>query len=161
MNPDDLIRIARHLAVGGVSDGRGRPRQADLCRAVSTAYYALFHALARCCADMLVGSAVARRRQGTWDRMYRALEHGLAKNQCNDQQQMRLFPPGIQDFGRHFVGMQRFRHQADYAPNGTFSRSQALELINECERVIADLRSAPTIDQRAFAVHVLFRPRRD
>ena len=161
MNPDDLIRIARHLATGGVSGGRGRPRQADLCRAVSTAYYALFHALARCCADMLVGSAVARRRQNAWDRMYRALEHGLVKNQCNDLQQMQLFPPDIQGFGRHFVAMQRFRHQADYAPHQTFSRSQTLELINECERVIPDLRGAPAIDQRAFAVHILFRTRRD
>lgn len=62
MNPYDLIRIARHLATGGVSGDRGRPRQADLRRAISAAYYALFHALCRCCADTLAGATLADRR---------------------------------------------------------------------------------------------------
>ncbi|MCY4185677.1 MAG: hypothetical protein OXC82_09925 [Rhodobacteraceae bacterium] len=37
MQPLDLISTARRLV--------GKPRQADLKRALSTAYYALFHAL--------------------------------------------------------------------------------------------------------------------
>ena len=44
MNPRDLIKIARQLASGAVDGNRGRPRQAELRRAVSAAYYALFHA---------------------------------------------------------------------------------------------------------------------
>lgn len=56
MNPRHLIRIARQLASGVVSGSRGRPRQAELRRAMSAAYYALFHALAYCCADRLAGS---------------------------------------------------------------------------------------------------------
>ena len=62
MNPQDLISGARLLAQG--NGRRGRPRQADLCRAVSTAYYALFHTLAGCGADPAVrcpGPAAARR----------------------------------------------------------------------------------------------------
>lgn len=39
--PDDLLEQARHLANGE----RRRPKQASLRRAVSTAYYALFHLL--------------------------------------------------------------------------------------------------------------------
>ena len=35
----------------------GRPRQSDLKRAISTAYYALFHALALMCADILATQA--------------------------------------------------------------------------------------------------------
>ena len=35
MNPDDLIQIARHLAMGGVGSGLGRPRQTDLRRPAS------------------------------------------------------------------------------------------------------------------------------
>ena len=46
MTPTGLIRIARHLAAGGTGSGIGRPRQDELCRAVSCAYYAMFHALA-------------------------------------------------------------------------------------------------------------------
>ena len=41
MNPSHLLCIARQLAAGS---GRcGRPRQTDLCRAVSATYYAQFH----------------------------------------------------------------------------------------------------------------------
>ena len=85
MNPHDLIRIARQLASGAVGENRGRPRQAELRRAVSAAYYALFHALAHCCANRLAGSG---RDEAAWIQTYRALEHGHARNQCNDQSAM-------------------------------------------------------------------------
>jgi hypothetical protein len=39
--PEDLLEQAKHLA----NRERGKPRQASLRRAVSTAYYALFHFL--------------------------------------------------------------------------------------------------------------------
>ena len=161
MNPDDLLRIARHLAAGGVGGRRGRPRQAELRRAVSATYYALFHALAGCCADMLAGSTPARRRQPAWERAYRSLQHTLAKDQCSHQGEMRRFPIEIQDFGRRFVAIQRYRHRADYAPEAAFHRLRVLDLIAETERVIASLRDVPAIDRRAFAIHVLFRARRD
>ena len=45
----ELIPTARRLANVNVR----RPRQADLKSAVSTAYYALFHTLAKECADRL------------------------------------------------------------------------------------------------------------
>ena len=91
----------------------------------------------------------------------RSLEHGVAKDRCNNQREMRQFPAEIQDFGHWFVVIQRYRHQADYVPEATFSRSQALDLINEASRAIAGFRRADTMDQRAFAIHVLFRSRRD
>lgn len=74
---DDLIATARRLARANAK----KPRQAELRRAVSTAYYALFHALARNCADLFVGTGDARSK-GAWSQVYRALEHGFAKNAC-------------------------------------------------------------------------------
>ena len=44
MDPDDLLRIAEGLARGALGSGVGRPRQAELRRAVSAAYYSMFHA---------------------------------------------------------------------------------------------------------------------
>ena len=55
MNPDDLLTIAEHLASGGVRPQPGRPKQAEICRAVSATYYALFHTLAHDAANLLVG----------------------------------------------------------------------------------------------------------
>src|SRR5437016_12616823 len=72
---EDLLRIADDLTEHG---GAGRPRQAYLRRSLSTTYYALFHALAKMCADELIG--VTQSGSEAWVRVYRALEHGFAKN---------------------------------------------------------------------------------
>lgn len=53
MKPLDFLETARDLATSSAR----RPRQTNLRRAVSTTYYALFHCLAKCCADMVVGGA--------------------------------------------------------------------------------------------------------
>ena len=161
MNPAELLRIARHLAAGGVSNRRGRPRQAELRRAVSAAYYAMFHALARCCADMLVGSNRSSRDQVAWEQTYRALEHGHARNQCNNQSAMSRFPAEIREFGRWFIEMQRLRHISDYAPEFSFSRAEVVQLIDDTEGVITRFSSVSPRDRRSFATHVLFRVRRD
>ena len=157
MNPRDLIRIARQLASGAVSGGRGRPRQAELRQAVSATYYALFHALALCGANLLAGS---NRDRPAWQQAYRALEHGHARNQCNDRSAMGTFPAEIRRFGDRFVLMQDQRQQADYSPNVDFARDWVLQLIDESEDAIEALESAPTADRRAFALHVLLRRQR-
>ena len=160
MNPEDLIRIARGLAGGAIGGNIGRPRQAELRRAVSAAYYALFHALARCCADTLVGATPASRSQTAWTQTYRALEHGYAKNQCV-RPAMGRFPPEIQAFGRAFSEMQRKRNVADYATESALSRAETIRLIDWTEEVIADFATAPVSDRRAFSVYVLLRIRVD
>ena len=157
MNPRDLILIARHLASGAVGGSRGRPRQAELRRAVSAAYYALFHTLALCCANRLAGSD---RTGAAWIQTYRALEHGYARNQCNDQSALISFPDEIRLFCRRFVSMQGQRQRADYSPNATFSRDRVMQFINESEDAINALENAPGADRRAFSLHVLLRRQR-
>ena len=158
VNPHDLIRIARQLASGAAGGNRGRPRQAELRRAVSSAYYALFHALAHCCANRLAGSG---RGGAAWIQTYRALEHGHARNQCNDQSAMGAFPAEIQAFGRRFVFMQRQRQQADYSPSVTYSRRWVIQAVDETENIITALENAPSSHRRAFALHVLLRRHRE
>ena len=162
MEPFDLLRIAEQLASGAIGSGVGRPRQAELRRAVSAAYYAMFHALAQCCADTLVGASRASRNQQAWRQTYRALEHGHTRNQCANRPMLSGFPAHIRRFGDLFVYMQRLRHIADYDPDPEteedFTRDRALQLISETSRTITDFQSADAIDRRAFA---LFRLRRD
>ncbi len=164
MTPSDLLRIASHLAGGGVGGDRGRPRQADLRRAVSCTYYALFHALARCGADLLVGSGASIRKSQAWRQTYRALDHGRAKRHCAEGRYKRVrqqFPQAIQVFADHFAKMQNQRHQADYDPLATFSRSEVQFWIRETKQVLAGFRKTGRRDQRAFAVFVLFNLRRN
>ena len=159
MNPHDLIKIASFLATIGVVSNLGRPRQADLRRAVSAAYYALFHALAHCGADMLAGSSSARRNQAGWQRIYRSLEHGITRSRLNNQGGMNGFPREIQEFGRLFVDLQLQRHRADYDPTASFDRATVIQLVAEAERHIIGLENAAPADRRDFAIYVLFRDR--
>ena len=149
----DLIAAALDLVEAG---GRGRPRQANLRRAVSTAYYAMFHCLAAICADLLVGGEGSERSEPAWRQVYRALEHGAARQRCNRPAMMQRFPPEIRQFAERFVAMQQKRHQADYAPEGDFDKDTVLQDIIAVAEAIAKLRQVPVKDRRAFAVYLLF-----
>ena len=155
MRPGDFIATARDLAAG--TTGR-RPRQTNLRRAVSTAYYALFHCLAGCCADMLVGGAGANRSAQAWRQAYRALQHTTARQRCANQV-IRRFPSEIQAFAGIFTDMQRKRESADYDPDGTFYKSDVLDDIYTTENVISQFLKVPLKDRRAFAVYVLLNIR--
>ena len=159
MDPRDLLRIAALLATGALGRGRGRPRQTELRRAVSTAYYAMFHTLAACCAKQLAGATSASSSQAAWRQTYRALEHGYARRQCEQHDVLREFPLEIRKFAQQFVSMQFQRHSADYDPEEQFLRIDVLNHVQETERVIAQFNDVPRPAQRAFAVYVLLRSR--
>ena len=159
MNPDHMIEMAWRLATGEAGGRRGRPRQADLRLAVRTAYYALFHALARSCANALAGATPATRDQAAWRRAYRALEHGYAKNQCLNQSAMSDFPEDIQSFGSLFALMQDERHSADYDPIRPFVRLDVIELVETTDDALSGFRNASPSDRRRFAIYVLLRNR--
>lgn len=155
MKPEDLISQARRLArMGGQ-----RPRQADLRRAVSTAYYALFHALCRTCSDCFVGATAAARSTRAWQQVYRGVDHHHARKQFQNTQTLNRFPPDIQTFANEFVRCQIERHRADYDPFQRYSRQQVLDLIDDAETALQNLRGAPLTDRRAFAVWAILKSR--
>ena len=157
LNPRDLIKESRDL----VKASNGRPRQANLLRATSTAYYALFHALAGSCADLLIGGPGSSRSARAWHQVYRALEHSFCKNACVDHRKISRFPREIQDFANAFVSMQLKRHKADYDPHEIAYKSAVLLDIEIVEEVIARFALAPLADRRAFAAYVLLKARKD
>ena len=164
MNPDHLLAIAESLASGRVGSQRGRPRQAELRRAVSAAYYALFHSLAGNCANLLVGNRASTPTRQAWRQAYRALDHGRVRRQCTERRPKRVldrFPPEIENFAEQFVKMQELRHLADYDPFQDFSRPEVSQHIEDTKSAIAQFGQAHRADRRAFAVFVLFDLRRD
>jgi uncharacterized protein (UPF0332 family) len=137
--------------------GQRRPRQANLRRAISTAYYALFHALAKDAADLLVGTKPGQARKA-WAQTYRALEHGFAKNACNEAKNLG-FHSGLTACAATFVPLQETRHKADYDPDIRFTRAEALEWVDRAEAAIKELRGSPRDDRRAFAIQLLLKKR--
>jgi hypothetical protein len=155
LRPHDLLDAAKHLA----DFGKGKPRQAYLKRAVSTTYYAMFHCLARTCADLMIGGTGAQRSLPAWAQVYRALDHGTAKNVCSNPQLISQLPRQIQDFANSFVTMQKKRHDADYDPQWTVYKSAVLFDVGAVEAVIDDFEVVPKKDRRAFAAAVLLKRR--
>lgn len=150
---EQLVATARRLA--GAS--RKKPRQSDLKRAVSTAYYALFHSMARNAADMLVGVG-SDRPDKAWTQVYRSLEHGPAKNACKELRNLG-FPAALIGCGDAFVQLQQARHDADYDPDHSVNLATALAMTELAENAVRDLKASPRKDRKAFAVQVLLKRR--
>ena len=155
MNPESFIKTAREL----IPTGQGKPRGANLRRAVSTAYYAMFHCLAGSCADTLIGGLNAGRGTDAWILTYRALNHRSAKARCSDKENLKQFLAHIRVFAETFARMQEQRHRADYAPGAGFRKSEAIQRINEAENAIRNFEKESLAEQRAFAAYILFKGR--
>lgn len=156
MKTDDFLEVAQAL----VASSRRKPKQAFIRRSVSTTYYALFHTLARNCADSLIGGSGPERRSDAWRQIYRSLDRSFVKNQCGHPDISR-FPEEVQEFAQLFRTMQVKRHQADYDPSKTFDRSSVEIDIEQATKAINCFQLLPVGDRRAFAVFVLFKARRD
>ena len=149
----ELIATARRLA----KMSPRRPRQSDLKRAISTAYYALFHAIAGDSADLLVGVG-ANRADRAWNQAYRAFDHGTAKNACGQLRGLG-FPSTLCDCGAAFVELQQARHSADYDPDHRVRRADALASIALADKAITLLHASDRRDRKAFAVQLLLKRR--
>jgi uncharacterized protein (UPF0332 family) len=128
-------------------------------RAVSTAYYAVFHSLAKLAATSVLPGASAESEE--YLRVYRALDHGSIKNvfgqaPLREHDRMRAI-------GSVIVRLQSERIRADYMPPGRtlFPREEAAELIGQARQVVDDLSALTEEDRRLLAICLLFRTRKD
>ena len=114
---EDLLEQAGHL----VRRDRKRPKQASLRRAISTAYYALFH--------LLVADGVRNWKQTDQRNTFaRAFDHRVMKEASN--RMMRSVPGGtayasLRWLANSFVELQQARHLADYDNSKRWSREEA------------------------------------
>lgn len=146
----DLIATARQLA----QLHQRRPRQADLRRAISTAYYALFHGLAETAADRMIGSTAEVRRSPAWRRVYRALNHGEAKRACVRSGQINS-SADLLIFSTTFPDLQDLRHQADYDPVVRFQHSFVVAQVDEAKEALAALQRVGKPEQLDFVTLAL------
>ena len=83
MNPLELIALARALINGVTSDDAASPTRTELRRAVSCAYYAMFHTLAASNANSLAGASPADQQGWAWQQTYRAADHRPTRNKLS------------------------------------------------------------------------------
>ena len=130
-------------------------------RAISTAYYAVFHAIARLCADYVTHGAT--RSSPEYVRAYRALDHGslkaaFAQTPLRDDR-------ALLELGRIVVRLQADRHKADYHPpfSALFGPTETREIVSSARQVVGGLARLSTDDRdrcRLLATCLLFKERR-
>lgn len=141
----DLLVQAEHL----LKKEPRRPKQASLRRAVSGAYYALFHLLVHESAKMLISGAAHTPLRALTARAY---EHGAMRQASKSFASGGLPPtlqailPGgapreIREIATTFVDLQDARHGADYDMTLKLTRRDAQGLIARVERAFAVWRS--------------------
>ena len=139
--------------------GGGQASLMDLRRAVSSAYYALFHFVAQSCTDVFLPTSqksLSRAKR----QAYRSIDHRDVRNACVLTKDIKYGSPhGIREFADAFLLMNKHREQADYdiSPGGDFHPKQARYLIDTCELAIEHFASADIDDRRAFAVQVCLK----
>ena len=116
----NLVRAGEDLL--NLRGGGSRPTNEHIRRAVSNAYYALFHALAASNADVLVGELHDALTAEAWYRAYRGLDHSRARREL--QQHRGELSAESQNFVDMFSLSQERRHLADYDPGAVFTVQQ-------------------------------------
>lgn len=131
--PKPLISAQLELANRLIElDGSVALRQVALRRAVSGAYYAVFHALCSVCADEMVGWS----RTGIHDPIYRTLDHRAVRKRLTSARAARIAET-LPRIGASFANLQDHRHNADYEPPKLlFSPRQVRLLVDEAREAI-------------------------
>lgn len=147
----DLIETARLLTT--TPHPNTQPLQDSLRRAVSTAYYAMFHALASSNADCLLGTPHDPLTEHAWSRIYRGLNHNATRR--NLLQGQGLFSPQIEQFAGRFAQLQDQRHLADYDPNMTFTLPETIAWIGAAEEAIDGFMQTGVDERKLVAIQAL------
>jgi uncharacterized protein (UPF0332 family) len=159
----DLLEQAVRLA----NVDAKKPKQANLRRAVSSAYYALFHLVVDEACRLQIGSHhnQARYRQV----LGRAFAHVVMKVACKSFGGAKLkkgvakglpsgfaIPAEIRELAETFVELQELRHVADYDLTDRFKRSNVLLLVNLVERRVQAFTQLASSDEKRFFLACLW-----
>lgn len=166
LNPDHLIEQAERLIAPPPA---GPPRQVDVRRAISAAYYAVFHYVLTAVADEFVGKT--KRATKRYALVYRSVDHRGLKSLCNEAKQQQLSPkyqryvpskglgPNIQAFASALVELQEKRHAADYDPSIRVKTSDAQVAVATARSAMRRFAKASSSRRKAFLGLLSFPPR--
>jgi uncharacterized protein (UPF0332 family) len=150
--PDDLLEQAYDLALKELTN----PKQASLRRAVSTAYYALFHLLI----DEAVSKWAVERQRSI---LARTFEHGKMKAICDDVVKAAksggTVAPELVTVARNFIQLQQHRHTADYDNSKQWSHTDALNVLTLASDAFHAWRGIAGVDAAQDFLLQLFLPK--
>ena len=160
MDPEELLKHADRLA------GDVTATQVDLRRAISAAYYAIFHFCSMAATDMALGTT--SRSTAEYMLVYRSIDHSRLRGLCD---QLRGTKPGnvtitptggfcdMAKFARVAFNLYEQRILADYDPTMTCSASEVRLAVSDVREAIIWFNSCSLEQQSAFLTMLLFRTR--
>lgn len=157
-NPDHYLDQADHLIAW--SSGR----QVELRRAISAAYYGVFHAVMRAAADTYVGSS--NRKSAEYSLAYRHIDHAGLKTACEAfkrpfSESDRLSPsdPDIRAFAAAVLELQARRHSADYDPALYLYVLDVRAVVATARDAVNRFRGLPSDLRLKFLFKLMVKPR--
>ena len=145
IDPDKLLGQASELA--GEGAGRGRPSYTGHRRAVSSAYYAVFHEVTRQVAQRLFPDSREFQMHAR-----RSVAHGAVYDVCrwiSGMSPPQHLAPIVEELradsdlvslAESFMQLKEAREEADYDHTRPFNKRETLTLLEEARQAIAKLR---------------------
>jgi len=163
-DPAELLAVSRQLLTS-----LPQPNDAQLRRAVSTVYYAVFHKILREAAGRFMGPG--SEGSAGYSLLYRSFDHGHMKTICEHlnvpnmrkAMQTNLHRTAVsaetRNFASAFLVLQEQRHRADYNPRAAYEASEVSNLIDLAEIAIRAFDNAPPDEQADILALLMVRPR--
>jgi hypothetical protein len=163
ISPGDLQDHAASLIA---ARGSGARRQIELRRAISAAYYSLFHHFAQHASDLVIGRR--QRNNPNYAIAYRSIQHSSLNHICEEaakstlKPQFRLnptmttFDPTIRGWSQAFQRLYRDRQQADYNPIRKFYQPDAEIAVSSAREAVEQFDLAPRLERERLLTLALF-----
>lgn len=160
----EWVAHARALISSAQNGREGRPAQINLRRAVSAAYYGLFHGLTTAGSEAFAGGGEALRFQAA-----RAFSHTAMRKVCDayvrsptrpfaaglNRLNERPSPPELIRVAVAFARLQEGRHAADYDLLVQFEFESAANFVRLAETALADLEAIRPLPETAVFLSAL------
>jgi hypothetical protein len=154
-DPEKLLRQADVLAASVAAT------QVDLRRAISAAYYAVFHFCATAAADMILSASA--RSSPRYSLVYRSIDHSRFRALPRQLNGSPITPANefgkIGDFAEITANLNERRSLADYDPSQTYTAAGVKVTISDARLAIDWFRSCTQEQQEACLLMLLFKSR--
>jgi uncharacterized protein (UPF0332 family) len=173
LDPTELLRLAQNLCLHPSRTPRifssVALTEAELRRAVSTAYYALFHTVLKTAADRLVGDT--QQATGAYSLVYRGFDHLHMKKGCEELRKPNLsgsvqkalkrstVSSDTREFATAFIDLQVNRHFADYDPTEPFTQIDVQSQVDATENAMQKFASIAVDEQLDILAFLLVKTR--
>ena len=146
LNPTALIDSADHAVNNPPPLGASREA---IHRAISTAYYAVFHAISATNADVQHGVPTNPTTAQAWTDTYRQMRHGFAARSLREN--LLRLTQDAQLLANGFISLKTARETADYDPNRAMTVGDADFWIEEAREALIAMQAMTTSDRQTFS----------